>query len=61
MSMISKFFRSSLTNTSLLWKSVINKQNLHPLLTDFHTKLVFVRLDQKNLPMTNTVAYYENP
>ncbi len=22
---------------------------------------VFVRLDQKSLPMTNTLAYYENP
>ena len=28
---------------------------------DLRTKLVFLRLDQKSLPMTNTPTYYENP
>jgi hypothetical protein len=39
--------------------------NVIKLFTDviygFRTKLVFVRLDWKSLPRTNTLAYYKNP
>ena len=28
---------------------------------DLRTKLVFLRLDQKSLPLTNTPTYYQNP
>ncbi len=56
--------------SSVLDSTVLLKSDLGPMLLNFFTSViyelfyqakVFVRLDWKSIPMTNTLAYYENP